>query len=146
MAKAYDPDLRVRVVAAIEAGASTQAAADRFGIGKATAGAWARLKQATGDVAPGKQGKPPGSKLDPHAEFIFALLDKGVDISLVEIAARLRAERGMSVAPATIWYFFERRDWTFKKRPPTPASRNAKTSPPRAKSGSKTRSTSIRSA
>jgi hypothetical protein len=35
MAKAYDRDLRVRVVAAIEAGATGEAASERYGIGKA---------------------------------------------------------------------------------------------------------------
>lgn len=146
MAKAYDRDLRLRVVAAVEAGASTAAAAERFGIGKATAGAWARLKRASGDIAPGKQGKPSRSKLDPHADFIFGLLDETIDISLAEIAARLQAERDVRVVPATIWYFFARRDWTFKKRRPTPASKRAKTSPPRAQPGSRARSTSIRNA
>lgn len=145
MAKAYDRDLRLRVVAAIEAGATTEAAADRFGIGKATAGAWARLKRATGDVAPGRQGQPPGSKLDPHADFIFGLLDETIDMSLVEIAERLLTERGVRAVPSTVWYFFEKRDWTFKKRPPTPANKSAKTSPPHASPGSKTNSTSTRS-
>jgi transposase len=145
MAKAYDRDLRLRVVAAIEAGATTEVAAERFGIGKATAGAWARLKRATGDVAPGRQGQPPGSKLDPHADFIFGLLEEKIDISLVEIAERLESERGVRVVPATIWYFFDKRDWTFKKRPPTPVSKSATTSPPLAKPGSKGKSTSIRS-
>jgi transposase len=44
MARAYDRDLRLRVVEAIEGGATGEAAAERFGIGKSTAGAWARLK------------------------------------------------------------------------------------------------------
>jgi transposase len=145
MAKAYDRDLRLRVVAAIEAGATTEAAAERFGVGKATAGAWARLKRATGDVEPRRQGQPPGSKLDPHADFIFGLLDDKIDISLVEIAERLESERGVRVVPATIWYFFAKRDWTFKKRPPRPASKSAKTSPPHAAPGSKSNRTSTRS-
>lgn len=146
MAKAYDRDLRLRVVAAIEAGASTDAAAERFGVGKATAGAWARLKRATGDVTPGKQGKPGRSKLDAHADFIFGLLDAAVDISLAEIAARLKVERGVSAAPATVWYFFARHDWTYKKRRRTPASRRAKTSPPRARPGPGASSPSTRNA
>ncbi len=145
MAKAYDRDLRLRVVAAVEAGATTEEAAERFGIGKSTAGAWARLKRATGDVAPGRQGQPPGSKLDPYADFIFALIEEKADISLVEITGRLAAERGVRVVPATIWYFFDKRDWTFKKRPPTPASKSATTSQPPAKLGSKPKSISIQS-
>jgi transposase len=115
MARAYDLDLRLRVVEAIEAGASTEAAAERFDIGKATAGAWARLKRATGAVTPGRQGKPKGSKLDAHGDFILGLVEAAPDITLAEIAARLIAERGVSAAPATVWYFFDRRGITFKK-------------------------------
>jgi transposase len=58
MGKSYSMDLRERVVAAIEGGVSTRQAAARFAIGIATAGAWARLKRATGEVRPAKQGKP----------------------------------------------------------------------------------------
>jgi transposase len=146
MAKAYDRDLRARVAAAMEAGASNKVAAERFGIGKATAGAWARLKRATGDVAPKKQGQPRGSKLDPHADFIFALVDERVDISLAEIAERLLAERSIRVVPATIWYFFQRRGWTFKKRPRTLPSRTEKMFKRRVRLGSTRSSTSIRNA
>jgi transposase len=55
MGKPYSMDLRERVVAAIEGGVSTPQAAVRFAIGIATAGTWARLKRATGEVRPAKQ-------------------------------------------------------------------------------------------
>jgi transposase len=139
MARAYGMDLRERVVAAIEAGASTGEAAERYEIGKSTAGAWARLKRATGDVAPGRQGQPEGSKLDPHEDFILALVEESRDITLAEIADRLMSERGVRAVPATIWYFFDRRGITFKKRPPMRASRSAKMSPPRGKPGARDR-------
>src|SRR6202048_709084 len=58
MGKPYSMDLRERVVAAIEGGVSTRQAAERFAIGIATAGTWARLKRATGEVRPAKQGNP----------------------------------------------------------------------------------------
>ena len=69
MGKPYSMDLRERVVAAIEGGESTHQAAARFSIGIATAGAWARLKRATGDVRPAKQGKPKGAVLDRACGF-----------------------------------------------------------------------------
>ena len=136
MAKPYGVDLRLRVVSAIEAGATTQEAATRFEIGKATAGAWARLKRATGALVPGAQGKPKGSKLDPHADFILGLVAKAPDITLAEIAEHLARQRGVRAVPATVWYFFDRRGITFKKRQRTPPNRSAKTSSQRAKPGS----------
>jgi transposase len=126
MARAYSLDLRRRVVDAIEGGLSTRAAARRFAIGIATAGAWHRLWRRTGDVRPGRQGQPEGSKLDPHEDFILGLVEAVKDISLAEITERLAKERGLRVCPATIWYFFDKRGITHKKRRRTPASSSAR--------------------
>lgn len=125
MGKPYSLDLRERVVAAIEGGASTGEAAERFAIGKATAGAWSRLKRATGSVEPPKQGKPKGSVLDAHAVFIFGLIEARRDITLEEIAERVARERGIRVVSTAVWKFLDRHDMTHKKRPLTPASRSA---------------------
>ena len=85
MGKPYSMDLRQRVVAAIEGGESTHQAAARFSIGIATAGVWARLKRATGDVRPAKQGKPKGAVLDAHGEFILGVLAQAPDTTLDEM-------------------------------------------------------------
>ena len=127
MGKPLGMDLRRRVVAAIEGGMSTRQAAERFSVGIATAGAWARLKRATGDVRPGKQGQRGGSKLDAHETFILSLIDENKDIALYELAERLEVERGVRVVPATIWYFLDKRAITFKKRQRTLANRIGKT-------------------
>lgn len=127
MARAYGMDLRRRVVEAIEEGLSSRQAAQRFAVGIATAGAWHRLWRQTGDVQPGHQGKPKGSKLDAHEAFVLELVEKRKDISLEEIAEQLAKERGISACPATIWYFFDKRGITFKKRQGMRASSNART-------------------
>jgi transposase len=117
MGKPLSMDLRERVIAAIESGTSTRQAAARFSIGIATAGAWARLKRATGEVTPAKQGKPKGSVLDAHGDFIFALIEATPDITLEEIAERLAEERGLKVVSTAVWKFLDRHDMTHKKRP-----------------------------
>jgi transposase len=124
MGRPYSLDLRERVIAAIEGGTSTRQAAARFSIGIATAGAWARLKRATGEVAPAKQGKPKGSVLDEHAEFIVALIEEAPDITLKEIAERLEEDRGMRVVSTAVWKFLDRHDLTHKKRPPMRANKS----------------------
>ena len=126
--QSYSLDLRQRVVAAIEGGMSTRAAARRYSISIAAAGAWARRKRATGSVAPAKQGHPGGSKLDPHETFLLGLIEAEKDITLAEMAARLAADRGVQVVPATVWYFLDQRGITYKKRQRTQASRPAKMS------------------
>jgi transposase len=125
MGKPYSEDLRERVVAAIERGMSTGEAAKQFCVSKAAAGAWARLKRATGSVAPARQGKPPGSVLDPHADFIFGVIEDAPDTTLEEMAERLARERGVKVVYTAVWKFFDRRGLTYKKRPLMPASKSA---------------------
>lgn len=126
MGRAFRMDLRRRVVAAIDGGLSTRAAARRFAIGIATAGAWHRLWRRTGDVRPGRQGQPKRSKLDPHEAFILSLVEETRDIALAEIAERLAEARGVSVCPATVWYFLDKRGITYKKRQRMPVSSSAR--------------------
>ena len=125
MGKPYSMDLRERVVSAIEGGVSTRQAGERFAIGIATAGTWARLKRATGEVRPAKQGKPKGCVLDAHADFILGALAEAPDTTLDEMVERLREERAVTVVRTAVWKFLDRRGLTHKKRPPMPASKGA---------------------
>ena len=124
MARAYSQDLRDRV---IDAGASARGAARRFGIGMATAIVWVRRAR-EGERSARKQGPPKRSKLDPHREFLLDLIAAEPDITIAEMQARLREEAGVSASVGTIWTFLDRAGLTFKKRPPTPPSRSARTS------------------
>jgi transposase len=127
MGKPYSVDLRERVVGALEDGMSTRQAAARFSIGIATAGAWGRLKRSQGDVRPAKQGKPKGSVLDAHADFILEALRQTPDLTLNEMVERLAAERDVRVVRTAVWKFLDRHDQTYKKRPPMRASKSART-------------------
>ena len=125
MGKPYSQDLRERVVSALEEGMSTRQAAARFSVGIATVGTWGRLKRSQGDVRPAKQGKPTGSVLDVHEEFILGLLRDKPDTTLAEMVERLAADRGVRVVGTAVWKFLDRRDQTHKKRLRTPASKSA---------------------
>ena len=115
MGKPYSLDLRERVVAALESGLSTDQAARRFSIGNATAGAWGRLKRSQGNVRAARQGKPKGSVLDAHADFILGILREKPDLTLAEMAERLAAERGVRVVGTAVWKFLDRHGQTHKK-------------------------------
>ena len=130
MACAFSLDLRERVIAAIEDGMSTRAAARRFSIGISTAGAWYRRWRATGDARPGHQGQPSHSKLDAYEAFILGLVAEHKDIALHEIAERLEAEHGVRAAPSTVWHFFAKRGITYKKRRRMPQNSSDQTSSP----------------
>ena len=75
-----------------------------------------------------KQGQPKRSKLDPHREFLLALIEAEPDITIAEMQERLRSEAGVTASVGTIWTFLDRAGLTFKKRPPTRPSRSARTS------------------
>ena len=65
-------------------------------------------------------------------------------ITLTEIAEQLRADRGVAASRALVWYFFDKRGVTFKKRPRTRLSRIAPTSRAGAGTGSTVSSSSTR--
>lgn len=125
MGKPLGMDLRERVVAAIEAGMSTREAAERYSVGKATAGAWARLKRATGSVQPARQGKPEGSLLDPHLKYILGVLAELPDTTLDEMVERLQRECGCTIRRSALWQFLSQHGLTHKKRPLMRANRRA---------------------
>jgi transposase len=127
MGKPYSLDLRERVVSAVEEGLSTRQAAARFSVGIATVGTWSRLKRRQGDVRPAKQGKPKGSVLDAHADFILGALRSKPDMTLDEMAERLAAERDVKVVRTAVWKFLDRHGQTHKKRLRTPVNKSAPT-------------------
>ena len=125
MGKPYSLDLRERVVTALEDGMSTRQAAVRFSVSIAAVGEWGRRKRAQGNVLPAKQGKPAGSVLDAHAEFILGALREKPDTTLEEMVGRLAAERDVRVVWTTVWKFLDRHGQTHKKRLHMPASKSA---------------------
>lgn len=137
MTRPLSLDLRRRVIDAIESGMSCRAAAARFGIAPSAAIKWRRLWLETGSELPRSQGGDRRSdRIEALGPAILAMMDEAADITLVEIVGRLEREHGERFAPSTVHRFFRRHGWSFKKRPATPASRSARTLPPRATPGS----------
>ena len=115
----YSDDLRSRVIRAAADGLSARQAAARFGVGVSTAIVWIRRFRANGEATARRQGKPRGSRLDAHADFILALVEADTkDISLAEIVERLEAERELRVGITSVWKFLDRHGLTYKKDRP----------------------------
>lgn len=103
MARALSEDLRGRVIAAVEAGASRRAAAERFGIGVATAIRWVRVFRTTGALS----AQPEGGDLRSHRIEAFRYvalraIEAQKDITLAEIAALLMREHDACFAISTV--------------------------------------------
>ena len=77
MGKSLSDDLRVRVVEAVEAGASRRQAAARFGVSVSSAIRWARSWNTQGDVRAKPQGGDRRSaRIDAHSGFLVEQIEQ----------------------------------------------------------------------
>ena len=114
MPRPYSQDLRVRLIGAVEAGASARSAARLFGVSASTAVKWVARWRRTGSVAALPMGGSFRSPLDDHEAWILALVNERPDLTLAEVRGRLR-EQGVQAAIGSIWRFFERHGISVKK-------------------------------
>lgn len=119
MTKPLSPDLRARIIEAVEEeGMSRRAAAERFGVAPSTAVELVRTFRETGVVEARPQGGDRRSgRIEAHADDILALVEDRPDITLSEIAEHLVQTHGERFVPSVICRFFKRRSITFKKKP-----------------------------
>ena len=116
MAKTLSKDLRGRVIAAVEAGASRRAAAERFSIGVATAIRWVRLFRTTGTAAAlPKGGDLRSHRIEAFRAVILRAIEAQKDVTLAELAAMLERDHQASFAPSTVHRFLARHRITLKK-------------------------------
>ena len=115
MPKAYSADMRGRVIARVESGASRREAAEHYEVSASTAVIWVKCFQDTGRCA----AKPRGgstSPLEEHAEFLLALIDGQPDLTLDEVVCAMRKHK-IPGSRTAVWRFFQRHKITFKKKP-----------------------------
>ena len=113
--RAYSLDLRARIVAAVEAGESQPAVAQRCGVAVATMGNYLRLQRATGGLAPRPRpgGQPEiGPERYPQLQ---AQLQAAPDATLAQHCTRWAEREGPVVSVATMWRTTQRLGWTYKK-------------------------------
>jgi len=126
--QAYGADLRARVLAALDAGATVREAGERFSVSPSYCAKVRLRREATGDVGAGPQrGGHVPRKLAPHEAALRARLDEAEDATLKELRAWLLAERGVAVSLGTIWTAIERLGLTLKKSASGRRSRTAPT-------------------
>ena len=127
MAGALSLDLRERVIAAIENGASCRKAAERFGVGVASAIRWHARFRAEGEIAAKPMGGDRHSqRVEAHAELIIQVYEARPQIYLREVRDVLE-ENGVAASLSGLSRFFRRHGITRKKGRFTPASRAART-------------------
>ena len=115
MPRAYSSDMRARVIARVESGASRREAAEHYDVSASTAVIWVKCFQETGRCA----AKPRGgssSPLEEHAEFLLTLIDAQPDLTLDEVVSVMHRKR-IPGSRTAVWRFFQRHQITFKKKP-----------------------------
>lgn len=125
MAGAYSADLRERVLSAIAAGESAEAAARRFAVGRATAYRWARSLRVEGRRGARPMGGGPAPRIAGEAEATLRRMPEGENhLTLAQCRERLAKDAGVHVHPATVHRALARMGWSRKK-----------TKPPRGRAG-----------
>lgn len=119
MAGAYSSDLRERVLAAMAAGESAEAAARRFAVGRATAYRWARALRVDGR----RGAKPMGGGPTPRVagevgSALLRVLEDENQLTLAQCRDRLAKEAGVHVHLATVHRALKRLGWSRKKTRP----------------------------
>ncbi len=113
MPKSYSGDLRERVIAAVEAGASRREAAERFEISASSAVKWLQAWRDGGVCGP----KPRGgsrSALEDYAERLLSLIAERPDRTLDELVAAMHKRR-FPGSRSALWRFLDGHGITFKK-------------------------------
>ncbi len=113
MPKAYSADIRMRVIARVEGGASRREAAEQLDISPSAAVKWVKCFHETGNCA----AKPRGgstSPLEVHAPWLLTLIEEQPDLTLDEVVSAMH-KHGIAGSRTALWSFFKRHNISFKK-------------------------------
>lgn len=109
-------DLRIRVVETVASGTSRRAAAERFSVSASSAIRWCARAASEGSPKARRQGRPAGKgPLVAHVDYLIGVVEAQPDITMPELAARLRTERGIVAAFASLSKLLCRAGFTYKK-------------------------------
>jgi transposase len=122
MGRPYSEDLRSRIVAAVEAGATRAAAAEQFAVSVSCAIKLVQRFRRTGSVAPGPRGRKPFA-LAEHEELVRELVAARPDMTLDELTDEF-GDRGIRVGRSSVNRFLKALGLTLKKSRYTPPSSN----------------------
>jgi transposase len=124
MGRAYSEDLRSRIVAAVESGATRTAAAAQFAVSPSCAIKLMQHVQRTGSVAPAPRGRKPFALAD-HEALVRDLVAARPDATLDELTCEI-ASRGIRASRSAVDRFLKACGLTFKKSRCMPSSRSGR--------------------
>lgn len=134
MGRPYSEDLRTRIVAAVEAGVSRNAAAKQFAVSVSCVVKLMQRFRRTGSVSPAARGKKPYA-LERHEALVRELVAAWPDLTLDELQQVLAQEHGIVVGRSSVNRFLQACGLTLKKSHFMPPSSNGRMSRQRARLG-----------
>jgi transposase len=114
MVRPLSPDLRERVLAAVDSGQSCRAAAKTFGVSVSSVVRWRQRARETGSPAAKPMGGRRPVKLAGQRAFILKRIASKPDITIRGLMAEL-AERGSIASYGAVWTFLHRQRQSYKK-------------------------------
>lgn len=139
MAAPLSLDIRKRIVAAVEGGASCRAAAARFAVSESVVIKLMQRWERTGSLEPGQMGGHRPVALAEHDGLVRELVAAQPDQTLDELLGRLVA-RGVIVGRTSVHRYLSAIGLTRKKRHSMPPSKTGRMSRPRGRPGARIRS------
>jgi transposase len=124
MGRPYSQDLRSRIVAAVEAGATRRATADQFAVSVSCAVKLVQRFRRTRSLEPGPRGRKPFA-LAEHEALVRELVAEQPDVTLDELTHSLE-DRGIRVGRSSVNRFLKACGLTFKKSRCMPPSSNGR--------------------
>jgi transposase len=115
MARPYSQDLRDRVIAAVEAGQSRRAAAERFGLDPSCVVKWVQRYHREGSKKPKKMGGYRPYALAGERVFVLGRMAEKPDLTITALTEEL-AVRGIRVSRFAVWHFLQHERLSFKKK------------------------------
>lgn len=116
MGKPYPIELRKRIGSVVARGQSRRAVARLYDVSASFVVKLADRISRTGSAEPARQGRPPGSgKLAAYLPVLLEWVEAEPDITMPELAARLAAEKNVTVHPASLSRVLLKAGLSFKK-------------------------------
>src|SRR4051794_2759860 len=117
--KAYSPDLRQKIMQAVESGRIKSEVARSFGVSRATVKRYARLQRLTGSLAP--KPIPGDTPLIPPEQHpvLLVQLQRHPDAILAEHCRLWEERTGQATSTSTMSRLQRRLGWTRKTSPST---------------------------
>lgn len=112
----YSEDLRERIIAAKQAGESSQRVAERFAVDVRTVERyWERYRE-KGHCRKGQIGGHRRSRLQGHEETVASWIEAQPSMTLQELSERCQRELGVSLTVSALWHRLKAMGLAFKKK------------------------------